>query len=74
MFHVIDGIGRSIIAGKTYQWKQGDTFCVPAWHEYQHTATEGRAVYLYRVHDEPMLRALGFYRQQGQDTELLVSI
>ncbi|OAG07135.1 RmlC-like cupin [Paraphaeosphaeria sporulosa] len=73
IFHVIEGAGSSTIDGKIYQWKKGDTFCVPAWHEYQHRASDGQTVYLYRVHDEPMLKALGFYRRSGQDVEALVS-
>jgi gentisate 1,2-dioxygenase len=54
-------------------WKKGDTFCIPAWHEYQHTAETGKTVYLYRFDDKPMLKALGFYRVEGIDTETLVS-
>ncbi|KAJ4286515.1 hypothetical protein N0V90_013215 [Kalmusia sp. IMI 367209] len=73
IFHVIEGAGSSTIGGKEYTWKQGDTFCVPAWHEYQHRAAGGQTVYLYRIHDEPMLKSLGFYRYKGQDVESLVS-
>ncbi|KAH7357397.1 RmlC-like cupin domain-containing protein [Pyrenochaeta sp. MPI-SDFR-AT-0127] len=73
VFHVIEGSGYSIIAGREYRWKKGDTFCIPAWHEYQHCAIDGDTVYLYRVHDKPMLKSLGFYRYKGQDIESLVS-
>lgn len=73
VFHVVEGSGSSIIEGKEYIWKKGDTFCVPAWHENQHHAAEGKTVYLYRIHDEPMIKALGFYRVNGQDVESLVS-
>ncbi|KAF2999655.1 hypothetical protein E8E13_000260 [Curvularia kusanoi] len=73
VFHVIEGSGSSIIAGKKFGWTKGDTFCVPAWHEYQHHAMGNETVYLYRVHDEPMLQALGMYRYNGQNVESLVS-
>ncbi|CAN9186660.1 unnamed protein product [Alternaria alternata] len=73
VFHVVDGSGTSTIAGKEYSWRKGDTFCIPSWHEYQHHADDAETVYLYRVHDEPMLKALGFYRHKGQDAESLVS-
>jgi gentisate 1,2-dioxygenase len=73
VFHVIEGSGTSKIAGKEYSWKKGDTFCIPSWHEYQHHADDAETVYLYRVNDEPMLKALGFYRRKGQDAESLVS-
>lgn len=73
MFHVIEGSGHSIIGGKVFYWKKGDTFCVPTWHEYTHHAAQGDTVYLYRCHDEPMLKSLGFYRENGTDLEGLVS-
>jgi gentisate 1,2-dioxygenase len=73
VFHVVEGSGFSTIGGKEYEWKKGDTFCVPSWHEYQHHAADGETVYLYRVHDEPMIKALGFYRYEGQNVESLVS-
>jgi gentisate 1,2-dioxygenase len=73
MFHVVEGSGASTIAGVEYTWKKSDTFCIPAWHEYQHHAAVGEDVYLYRVDDEPMVKGLGFYRYKGQDVESLVS-
>lgn len=73
IFHVIEGSGSSTIAGNEFTWKKSDTFCIPAWHEYQHHAAGEETAYLYRVHDEPMLKSLGFYRYNGQDVESLVS-
>jgi len=74
VYHVITGTGHSEINGQRFDWKQGDTFCVPAWNKYSHTAAEGsEPVYLYRFHDKPMLTALGFYRAEGVDVESLVS-
>ena len=73
IFHVIEGSGHSVINGEKYQWEKGDTFCVPSWHKYQHFADGGEAVYLYRCHDMPMLKALGFHRVAGVDVESLVS-
>lgn len=73
MFHVIEGSGYSIINGEKYTWEKGDTFCVPSWHKYQHFADAGESVYLFRCHDIPMLKALGFYRVAGVDVEGLVS-
>ncbi len=73
MYHVVEASGHTVIDGKIYKWKKGDTFCVPAWHRYQHFADEGETVYLYRFDDKPMLKALGFYRVDGQDSESLVT-
>ena len=76
VYHVIEGSGHSIIDGKRIEWKRGDTFCVPAWCQYQHFANgkdSDETVYLYRFDDKPMLEALGFYREAGVDTEKYAS-
>lgn len=67
VYHVVCGDGYTTISNKTFTLKQGDTFCIPAWHPYQHTAGTS-TLYLYRFDDQPMLKALGFYRTE--DTEL----
>jgi gentisate 1,2-dioxygenase len=73
VYHIIQGQGHSEIDGKIFDWKQGDTMCIPAWHKYQHFADATEKVYFYRFDDKPMLKALGFYRVDGMDTETLVS-
>lgn len=74
MYHVVEGSGYTTVGGERIEWQKGDTFCIPAWNKYQHTAAKGTdPVYLYRFHDKPMLTSLGFYRVEGQDTESLVS-
>lgn len=73
VYHVFEGKGYTIINGKQFNWKQGDTFCIPAWHEYQHFADKGDTVYLYRVDDQPMIKGLGLYRIDGMDPESLVA-
>lgn len=73
VYHVISGSGWSKVGDTRIAWKQGDTFCVPAWHPYQHFADATETVYLYRFDDKPMLKALGFYRVAGVDTEEYVS-
>lgn len=74
VYHVVSGSGHSTIGDKVFAWKQGDTFCIPAWYAYQHFADAGpEATYLYRFDDKPMLRSLGFYRTADADIEGLVS-
>ena len=70
VFHVVSGTGRSVVNGKSMEWKQGDTFCIPAWNHYQHIAHD--TSYLYRLHDLPQLKALGLYRVAGADEESYV--
>ena len=73
VYHIITGSGYSELNGKVIHWKQGDTFCIPSWYKYQHFASSGEAVYLYKFHDKPMLRALGFYRQTSTNEETLMA-
>jgi gentisate 1,2-dioxygenase len=73
VYHVISGSGSSVIGEKTIDWKQGDTFCIPSWQKYQHTASADGTVYLYRFDDQPMLKSLGFYRTEATDPSSLVS-
>jgi gentisate 1,2-dioxygenase len=72
VYHVVEGYGKSRIGNETIVWKKGDTFCVPAWHSLSHAAGD-ETVYLYRFHDEPMLKALGFFRSESDHIERLVS-
>lgn len=71
--HVVEGSGLSTIGNENIAWKEGDTFCIPAWYKYQHFADQGKIVYLYRFDDKPMLKSLGFYRVDGVEVESLVS-
>lgn len=71
---MVEGSGHSLIGGKQFSWKRGDTFCIPSWYAYEHFASaDSGTVYLYRFDDKPMLRSLGFYRSSNMDVEALVS-
>ncbi|KAK4499901.1 hypothetical protein PRZ48_008087 [Zasmidium cellare] len=71
--HVVEGTGQSTIGSVRLDWKKGDTFCIPSWNEFVHTADADEDVYLYHVDEKPMLKSLGFYRNASQDSEELVS-
>jgi len=73
VYHVIEGSGYSEIDDQKISWKKGDTFCVPTWNKYQHFANDKETVYLYRFDDKPQLKALGFYREAGADSESYVN-
>lgn len=64
VYHVAEGRGRSILAGETFEWAQGDTFAVPIWCPHQHLAVDQDAV-LFSLTDEPVLRAVGQYREEA---------
>ncbi|CAI6336021.1 unnamed protein product [Periconia digitata] len=67
VYHVIAGAGESKIGERVLNWKKGDTFCIPSWYKYQHTAGHQETVYLYRFDDKPMIEALGFYVYEDSD-------
>jgi gentisate 1,2-dioxygenase len=73
VYHVVQGSGSTKVGDAILHWKQGDTFCIPSWHQYQHRADTDNTVYLYRFDDKPMLKVLGFYRAEGVDVETYVS-
>jgi gentisate 1,2-dioxygenase len=73
VYHVIEGSGYTDVNGERIEWVNGDTFCIPSWHRFQHVADQDSNAYLYRFDDQPMLKSLGFYRTEEMDVEGLVS-
>jgi gentisate 1,2-dioxygenase len=62
IFAVIEGHGKSTIDERELEWRRGDVFVVPAWRTHAYRALEPS--YLLRVTDEPLMRKLGWLRQQ----------
>lgn len=65
IYHVIRGEGRAVIGDSTLTFGPRDSFCVPnwAWHHIENTNAREELV-LFSAHDIPLLRALGFYREE----------
>ncbi len=57
LYHVIRGQGRSVVDGAVVEWREGDTFVLPADAHSTHHASSDAA--LYWVTDAPLLRYLG---------------
>ena len=66
VYHVIMGKGYSMIGDKRFDWTESDSMSIPAWTPFQHFADSGADAYLYRFDDKPMLKNLGFYREEGK--------
>lgn len=64
VYHVFAGRGYSVVAGKRFEWGQGDFFVVPPWTWHEHANPTGEPAILFSVQDIPALRALGLYREQ----------
>jgi gentisate 1,2-dioxygenase len=66
VYCVLEGEGSTEVDGVQLAWKRNDVFAVPswAWHRHQNT-TKGDA-FLYSVTDEPTMRKLGLFREEGR--------
>ena len=62
VFSVIEGEGRAVIGGKTFEFTARDTFVVPAWQAYSLNAAKDSV--LFSFSDRPVQRALGLWREE----------
>jgi gentisate 1,2-dioxygenase len=64
VYYIFDGKGQTVINGKPYEWSKGDLFVVPPsfWHE--HANTSKVPALLFSVHDFPLMKNLGLYREE----------
>lgn len=67
IYHIKSGEGKSTVVtvdGKAteIEWKDKDTFAVPAWSQIQHTCSSSGPAYLVAINDRPMLESLGLSR------------
>ena len=66
VYCVLDGEGWTEVEGQRFEWRRNDVFTVPGWLWHAHAnAGSGDAV-LYSVTDEPALRKLGLFREEGR--------
>jgi gentisate 1,2-dioxygenase len=67
IYHAFRGSGTTIINGEEFHWQKGDTFIVPLWHWHEHAnASASEEAILFSMHDEPILRAFGLYKEESQ--------
>jgi gentisate 1,2-dioxygenase len=64
VYYVISGEGQTQVAGQSLKWAPGDVFVVPTWAWHHHVNGKEPA-YLFSVTDEPVLRALGMFREEA---------
>lgn len=66
IYTVAKGSGTSIVAGKRFDWTEGDIFCVPSWAWHEHAnASRGDDACLFSFTDFPVMRSLGFFREEA---------
>jgi len=68
IYHAFRGSGTTLINGEPFHWEKGDTFIVPlwSWHEHANRSAKEEAI-LFSLHDLPILRAFGLYREEAQE-------
>src|SRR5438477_573949 len=66
VFHVVQGKGRSVIEGKSFDWEKGDIIALPSWALHAHSNTGTEDAILFSISDRPVIETLGFYREQTE--------
>ncbi len=62
VYCIVEGSGRTVIDGRSFEWEPSDVFVVPSWSKVQHE-TDVDAV-LFSFSDRPAQKALGLWREQ----------
>ncbi|MBM4298409.1 MAG: cupin domain-containing protein, partial [Deltaproteobacteria bacterium] len=69
IYHAFRGSGTTMINDHPFRWQKGDTFVVPLWHWHEHAnASASDEALLFSMHDEPILRVFGLYREEAQSS------
>jgi gentisate 1,2-dioxygenase len=65
VYFVLRGEGITVVDGQELAWSQNDCFAMPnwSWHQHHNRSNSADAI-LFSVHDTPVLRALGLYREE----------
>ncbi len=64
VYYAFRGRGSTIIAGRRYDWNEGDLFVIPSWLWHEHLNQGPEPALLFSVHDAPAFKALGIYREE----------
>ena len=65
VYFVREGSGSTEIAGTNYEWSKGDVLVVAPSAVHKHKNADAEPAVLFTVQDSPMLKALGFYREEA---------
>jgi gentisate 1,2-dioxygenase len=66
VYCVLEGEGTTEVEGITLSWKRNDVFTAPGWLWHEHKNASGQPAFLYSVTDEPTMRKLGLFREEGK--------
>jgi gentisate 1,2-dioxygenase len=65
VYFVREGTGTTEVNGTTYEWAKGDVLIIAPSAVHKHTNKGRESAVLFTVQDSPMLKALGFYREES---------
>jgi gentisate 1,2-dioxygenase len=65
VYHVFAGQGYSVIAGRRFDWRQGDFFAIPPWTWHEHVNEASGEAILFSIQDTPVFETLGLYREEA---------
>jgi 1-hydroxy-2-naphthoate dioxygenase len=66
-YFVVRGEGETEVGETRLSWSRHDAFAVPNWAMHRHVnRSEKEPAILFSVHDLPVMRALGFYREEPE--------
>lgn len=66
IYCVLEGEGYTQVGDVKLEWKRNDVFAVPGWIWHEHVNLSGDNAFLYTVTDEPTMRKLGLFREEGR--------
>jgi gentisate 1,2-dioxygenase len=65
IYIVVRGSGTSDVNGTEYHWSKGDILVIAPWAVHKHVNPSGEPAILFSVQDVPLLKTLGFYREEA---------
>lgn len=66
VYFVVKGEGATYAGDRELRWAERDTFVVPNWTRHWHVNASAGDAILFSVTDEPLLRAIGLYREDPE--------
>ena len=66
LYHVFRGQGSTTIGDIHFDWQEGDSFVAPLWKYHRHENRHAQPAILFVMNDQPLMEALGFYREEAQ--------
>jgi gentisate 1,2-dioxygenase len=64
LYYVVRGEGSTSAGSECFEWSAGDFFAIAPWEWHAHQNTSTKDALLWQVNDLPVLKALGYFREE----------